>query len=141
MKTPWIWHYDKAKSRCNNKNNNRYHRYGGRGIRFRITKSEIELIWYRDQASLLKKPSLDRRDNDQDYFFENCRFVEKIANVRAGRKVIRIDILGQERIFNSLIEAALSVNITNGKNICSCAQGKRPTAYGYVWRYYAPTKS
>lgn len=83
---PWIWSYLKALQRCSDKNHPRYHRYGGRGIKFLLTREEIRLLWFRDKAYLQKKPSIDRRDNDGNYTFENCQFIELSENSKKKRR-------------------------------------------------------
>ena len=77
---PWIKNYKAAKSRCNGKNNNRYPRYGGRGIKFNLSLEDIKNLWLRDDASKMLKPSIDRIDNDGNYTFANCRFIELSEN-------------------------------------------------------------
>ena len=82
--TPWLCHYDDARTRCLNKNRSTYPRYGGRGIKFLLTHKTIKKLWFRDKAFNLKKPSLDRIDNDKDYNFSNCRFIEHSQNCTKG---------------------------------------------------------
>lgn len=81
-----VWH--NIDSRCNEPTTNEYERYGGRGIKNLITVLEIETLWIRDGASSMKKPSIDRRDNDGHYTFENCRFIEFTQNI-ALRQIVR----------------------------------------------------
>jgi hypothetical protein len=86
-KSPTYLSWRSMKQRCNNPNHNRWHRYGGRGIR----------LWdaWHDFVEFLKdmgeRPgaeySLDRIDNDGDYEPDNCRWVLKKENIRyATRK-------------------------------------------------------
>src|SRR5215472_9946293 len=70
-----------ARARCINPSTNRFHRYGGRGIKILITLDQIRQLWDRDKASTMKRPSLDRINNDEDYTFENCRFIEFSTNI------------------------------------------------------------
>lgn len=82
----WCIHYSKAKGRCNNPKNTAYKYYGGRGIRFLMTKENFEYLWFRDKAYLMDKPSIDRKDNNGNYTLENCRFIEIVENIgRANR--------------------------------------------------------
>lgn len=75
-KYPWVKNLNGLRMRCNNKNNPKYDRYGGHGIKALITREEIKRLWFRDKAYELKRPSLDRIDNDGNYEYKNCRFVE-----------------------------------------------------------------
>ena len=77
---PWLTSYMSAEQRCNNIKNHNYKRYGGRGILFRLTKEEVSLMWNRDGASSMKWATLDRINNDGNYEFSNCRFVEMSFN-------------------------------------------------------------
>jgi len=82
MEKPWTSHLKSAKERCNNPNSKDFHRYGGRGICFLITVGEIKDIYLRDNAKDMKQPSIDRIDNDGNYAFGNCRFIELAENSR-----------------------------------------------------------
>src|SRR3990167_4716495 len=83
-KNKWMESYRAAKARCQNKKRHGYKNYGGRGIKFLLTKDEIKTLWTRDAAVNLKRPTLDRIDNDGHYEFQNCRFIELLENVRRG---------------------------------------------------------
>ena len=75
---PWRICYNSINFRCTLKT----HRYYKRGIKNFITVSEIKQLWFRDKAYLMKKPSIDRIDNDGNYIFANCRFIELVENCR-----------------------------------------------------------
>jgi len=79
---PWISHYSQAKQRCNNSNDQHFKRYGGRGIKFELTVEQTHQLWLRDKAMFLNCPSIDRIDNNGDYTFDNCQFIEHIDNVK-----------------------------------------------------------
>ena len=79
-KEPWWMHYKSAISRCLNRKRNWYKK----GIKFLITLTEIKSLWFRDKAYLLKKPCLHRKDNDGNYTFKNCKFIEFAENSRIG---------------------------------------------------------
>lgn len=83
---PWFIHYDKAKQRCINPKDDSYKWYGDRGIKFLLTLKQVEYLWFRDKAWLLKQPSIDRIDNDGNYELGNCRFIELLDNIKRRRK-------------------------------------------------------
>lgn len=83
---PWIRKFWSTKQRCVDPNVSCYKRYGGRGIKFLLTKEEMKKLWTRDNAFSMKTPSIDRINNDGNYSFENCRFIEMIENTRRQRK-------------------------------------------------------
>lgn len=68
--------------RCSLPSDKRFNRYGGRGIRVKMTRLELVSLWNRDKASEMKQPSIDRIDNDGHYEYSNCRFIEMSENVR-----------------------------------------------------------
>ena len=49
-------------------------------IKNRISKEELKILWFRDKAYLMKKPSIDRIDGLRDYTFDNCRYIEMREN-------------------------------------------------------------
>lgn len=83
---PWLVSYMSAEQRCNNKNNHNYKRYGGCGILFKLTKTEVAQLWERDKARLMKWPTIDRINNDGNYEFGNCRFIEMSENARRPKR-------------------------------------------------------
>lgn len=71
------------KKRCCNKNDKRYHRYGGRGIKIckEWEKPENFIAWGL-QNGYKKGLSIDRIDNDGNYEPSNCRFITITENRR-----------------------------------------------------------
>ena len=135
IKYPWRHHLTVAKARCNNLKDAGYPRYGGRGIKYDLTFEQGEILWNRDKAWLLKIPSIDRIDNDGDYTFDNCQFIERGAN---SAKDKFIPIL-QFNIRNIFIKEWPSLKSTkefgfNPKNICENLNGRSKTAHGFIWR-------
>ena len=57
-----------------------------------------------------------------------------VRRTKAGRQVWQIRGNRIVNIHRSMVEAARAVN-GDSSNICLCAQGKIPSAYGYKWRY------
>lgn len=81
--------------RCSRANNNRYHRYGGRGISVCPEWNDVQT--FLDWAVLNGwKPGLqiDRKDNDGDYCPSNCRFVSSKENNRNRPSVRQITFSG-----------------------------------------------
>lgn len=78
-----------AKQRCQNPLTVNYKLYGGRGIRVLITIEQLEKMWKRDQAHLLQRPSLDRKNRDKSYTMRNCRFIEISENSRRHHRTIK----------------------------------------------------
>src|SRR3990167_2185008 len=70
----------KINDRCSNTRSISFYRYGGRGIRCFLTVDDLITLWERDCAEDMTRPSIDRIDNDGDYEFDNCRFIETAEN-------------------------------------------------------------
>lgn len=68
--------------RTSNPKFEQYKDYGGRGIKCLITKEELKFLWFRDKAFMLKKPSINRIDNDGHYTVDNCNYIERGENSR-----------------------------------------------------------
>jgi hypothetical protein len=71
------------RTRCTNKNEYAWHRYGGRGIK--VDKEWDSFPAFRSWAlanGYSDSMELDRIDNDGDYKPSNCRFVSHVENVR-----------------------------------------------------------
>jgi hypothetical protein len=80
------------KTRCSNKNNDHYYRYGGRGITVCVEwlKYSVFKCWalangYADDLQI------DRKDNDGGYCPENCRWVTIKINNR-NRPSVKLSI-------------------------------------------------
>jgi len=79
---PWIKTWNNINYRCTNPKNRCYEAYGGRGIKNYLTCKDLEYLWFRDKAYLMKKPSIDRIDSDGHYTLENCRYMELSENLK-----------------------------------------------------------
>lgn len=136
-KYPWKRVLTSIKQRCNNKNNTSYEDYGKRGIKCLITEEEIKHLWFRDKAYLMKKPSIDRINNDGNYIYDNRRFIEFVENnIKDKRKpVLQYNIDGKFiREFKSSNDAGKFLNV-HSTNIRKCCRFQIKTAYNFIWRY------
>lgn len=70
---PWARTLNRIQGRCG-------HAYKKYGTKCLITKDELQQLWFRDKAYLMKHPSIDRIDTFKDYTFDNCRYIEKSIN-------------------------------------------------------------
>lgn len=137
---PWIRSLRSAQTRCNNPKNKRFENYGGRGITFNLTDKEGQFLWFRDKAWKLKKPSLDRINNDGNYCLENCRFIEFSKNATKDKlvSILQYNLDGNFiREWSNITDAEKEITgckRSKGK-ISAVAKGKRKTAFGYIWKY------
>lgn len=137
IENPWLRTLNNIKQRCENKNNTRYYQYGERGIKCLITANELKELWFRDKAYLMKRPSIDRIDNDGNYEFSNCRFLEfKENSDRAIEKqktpILQYDLQGNFiREWESIAKIRKELNYS----IDRCLSGERKHCYKFVWKY------
>ena len=90
---PWGKTLIYIKTRCNNPKASNYNQYGGRGIKYLITKEELKFLWFRDKAYLMKRTSIDRIDSYGNYTLSNCRYREWLEN---SKDVDRTKFLGEK---------------------------------------------
>ena len=155
----WVQTYKGIKGRCNSPKN-RYHK---RGIKCLITKEELKSLWFRDKAYSMKRPSIDRINNNGNYELQNCRYIEFSENARLGnmgrinnenqtksmlRNIEKANRLGRQtrrpvsnyykgmriRTFNSITEASKHYDILQS-SIVNCCKGLSKTSGGFVWKY------
>lgn len=73
-----IYHvWENMKQRCYNKNNKDYKNYGGRGISICKEWRESFEVFYKDMGDPPSNLTLDRINNDDGYFSNNCRWVSR----------------------------------------------------------------
>lgn len=74
--------------RCTNKDDEKYPRYGGRGISVCKEWKCSFVRFYEDMHSSYQEGlETDRRDNDGNYCKENCRWVRRTINQANKRKI------------------------------------------------------
>lgn len=78
--------------RCTNPRNNRFHRYGGRGVAVCDRWSSFDLFLEDMGGSWFHGASIDRVDNDGGYCAENCRWAtpSEQSNNRASTRLINV---------------------------------------------------
>lgn len=131
---PWRKAWSAAKQRCTNPNDGKYYRYGARGIKFLLSKEDIKKLWFKHKAWLLKRASLDRKDNDGDYTFKNCQFIEFEENSVKDRKkpVLQFDLKGKFiREWESIVRAQKKLGVFH---IGMVLAKQRKTAGGFIWK-------
>jgi len=140
-KYPWKNTYQWIKTRCNNQKYISYKNYGGRGIKCLITVEELKQLWFRDKAYEMKKPSIDREDDDGNYEFSNCRYIEFKLNIERQNKTRQEKPVNQYDLNGDFIktwktgkEIQRSLGFSQG-NISSACLGRYKTAYGFVWKH------
>lgn len=124
------------RKRCDNPTNKRFNCYGGRGIKNLISYNDISVLWDRDNASLMKCPSIDRINVNGNYEFNNCQFLEMEDNTKKDCmvQVFQSSIDGKLiKIFNSISDAEKEG--FQRPNIIKCCKGLRRSHKGFVWSY------
>jgi len=135
-KYPWRYILKNIKTRCTNPNREDYKTYGSRGIECRITEAEIKELWFRDKAYDMKKPSIDRIDNDWHYEYSNCRFIEMPINAGKDKNkpILQYDLDGNfVREWTSITIAATNYNIHRRK--LNAVLLKNKPLLGFIWKY------
>lgn len=127
------------RNRCNQVSDSIYKYYGGRGIECRITIDELKFLWFRDRAFEMKKPSISRKNHDDHYTLENCKFEELSKNIAERNKrvsskaILQFDLEGNFiREWNSLAEASETLQCFNITNVL---KGRYKQDKGFIWRY------
>ena len=133
---PWNRTFHTIKQRC--KINPKY---VSRGIKCLITCEEIKELWFRDKGWLLERPSIDRINNDGNYTFDNCRFIELSENIKRSikerpwrcRPVAKCDDNGKiVETFSSFKETSKQTGICYGTIENAIRMGCK--SHGYYWK-------
>jgi len=134
---PWSKHFYTINQRCNDSNYKAFKYYGGKGIRNYLTQDELKFLWFRDKAYLLEKPSIDRKDSNGHYTFENCQFIEHSANSKKAQAKNKKSIIQCNLDGKNIKEWDSRYQIEKETNyyIQRCLQGRQKIAYGFIWKY------
>lgn len=133
---PWMESFYKINQRCNNPKCKDYPNYGGRGIKALITKEEIKILWFRDKAYNMNNPTIDKIDNDGNYTFDNCQWLENKDNSLKDKilqKIGQYDLNGNLlKIWNGQNRLARVLQFSQSH--ISRAIKENRIAYGFKWR-------
>lgn len=82
--------------RCYYKRNNRYHLYGGRGITVCDRWKQFENFWT-DMGRRPEGMSLDRKDNNENYTPQNCRWASHRQQQNNRRNNVLLEFQGESK--------------------------------------------
>lgn len=102
-KTPTYRAWYHMKERCQNPNNSKYHRYGGRGITVCDEWQTFE-GFFKDMGEKPEGTTIDRRDNDCGYFAENCRWATQKAQCNNKENNTIIELHGMKQTLTQWAE-------------------------------------
>ena len=129
------------KQRCENSNSPAYKYYMGKGIQNFLTKEDIKFLLKRDNANLMKKPSIDRINHNGNYTLKNCRIIEMPINggkakVDCAKTCLQFTKDGKfVKEWKSVKLAEAGLNLVGIHMVCV---GKRKTVGKFVWKYKTP---
>jgi len=109
---PWVAALYRIRQRTNPKKEySNYKYYCGKGIKCLISKDEIKCLWFRDRGYLMKKPSIDRINSNENYTYNNCRFIEMSENIARSNR----NRIGTKRVGSSSKFIGVYKIISHGK--------------------------
>lgn len=126
--------------RCSEVNNISYHNYGGRGIKVCDRWNSSFEDFLLDMGLQPKGKTLDRIDNNQGYYKENCRWsswIEQCLNQRSNRLITAFGKTKHLTVWateNKLASSTISKRLSSGwpaekavsAKVKYPGQGKRP---------------
>lgn len=136
-KCPWKNTFGHIKDRCRNPNHKFFKHYGGRDIKCLITVDELKQLWFRDKAYLMNRPTIDKKDNNGNYTFKNCRYIENVENCSKNKRkpVNQYDLSGKFiKTWNSAAEIERELGYNNS-GISKVCLGQQKTTNGFIWRF------
>lgn len=94
--TPQYKVWATMKQRCNNKNDKGYKNYGGRGITYDKKWETFAGFWEDMEKGYNPELFIDRIDNNDNYYKENCRWVTRFVNNTNKRNTKRYKYNGRK---------------------------------------------
>lgn len=91
------------KTRCNNKSDDHYPNYGGRGITVCKRWESFE-NFFSDMGHRPENKTLDRKNNDEGYSKENCRWATPLQQARNSSRTCFVMFKGEKRVLRELSE-------------------------------------
>lgn len=144
-KSPFYIIWARMIQRCTNPNYIHYKNYMGRGITFdpkwRNFEGFMKDMYFKYLYAIkylkITKPSLERINNNGNYCFENCTFIElkdQMKNQQKNRLFKGIDPKNKIYFDNNQREFARRHNM-NDKCINKCLRGLLKTYKGWKFKY------
>lgn len=132
------------KARCNNPNHKSYKNYGGRGITYDPAWEDFEgfkedmyfKYLYAIKQMKIKDPSIERKDVNDDYHFENCIFIRRYDQMKNTRSVISCvatSPLGEEVTLRNVNDFCKQYGL-NSSHVYECLKGKKNHHKGWTFR-------
>ena len=85
---PWAKTWESIESRVNGRNGEEHKKYYyNKGIKNLLTFKDLRYIWFRDDANLMKRPSIHRKDSNKNYTISNCKYVEWSNHYKIHKEV------------------------------------------------------
>lgn len=88
-----------ARRRCQNSDDKKYRRYGGRGVKFKWVSVREAVLWVLANMELPAEPDrrieIDRRNNNGHYEPGNLRFASRAENSNNRENTFRVRIAGK----------------------------------------------
>lgn len=97
-----IW--SSMKQRCNNKNSNAYHNYGGRGISYSQRWEHFEVFLEDMGRRPTKNHTLERKNNNGNYEKDNCKWATRKEQARNYRHNNILEFNGEKRCISEWAE-------------------------------------
>lgn len=47
-----------------------------------LTSEQLKILWFKNKAYLMKRPSIDRKNSNKHYTFSNCQYIELSENCK-----------------------------------------------------------